>query len=115
VLCAEHCPDAIFLFQLGPDWPSKVRKTTQTNKIQEIQDNLAKIQEFTGQGEKYRNLQETKDGWEDCYPFHLRGKPPTRAILENHECKFTHSWKTAIKPTCVCITVNSEVCCNEIY
>jgi hypothetical protein len=25
------------------------------------------------------------------------------ANLENHGCKFTHSWETAIKPTCVCV------------
>jgi hypothetical protein len=24
-------------------------------------------------------------------------------ILENHGCKFTHSWETAVKPTCVCV------------
>jgi hypothetical protein len=39
------------------------------------------------------------------YPFQLRRKRPTQVILENHGCKFTHSWKTAVKPTCVCVCV----------
>jgi hypothetical protein len=38
-------------------------------------------------------------------PFQMRRKRPTRVILENHGCKFTHSWKMAVKPTyeCVCV------------
>jgi hypothetical protein len=39
------------------------------------------------------------------YPFQLRGKRPTRVILGNHGCKFTDSWKTAVKLTCVCMCV----------
>jgi hypothetical protein len=37
------------------------------------------------------------------YPFQLRRKRPTWVILENHGCKVTHSWETAIKPSCVCV------------
>jgi hypothetical protein len=29
----------------------------------------------------------------------LRRKRPTWVILENHGCKFTHSWETAVKLT----------------
>jgi hypothetical protein len=43
----------------------------------------------------------------NIYPFQLRGKRPTRVILENHGCKFTHSWETAVKPTCVCVWTGS--------
>jgi hypothetical protein len=54
--------------------------------------------------------------WNPCYclifdySFHLRGKRPTRVILENHGCKFSHSWEMAVKPTCVCVcaTVSSR-------
>jgi hypothetical protein len=48
--------------------------------------------------------------WNPChslifdYPFQLRGKWPTPVILENHGCKFTHSWKTAINQG-VCVRV----------
>jgi hypothetical protein len=43
-------------------------------------------------------------GWYlTIYPFQLRRKRPTRVILENHGCKFTHSCETAVKPTCVCV------------
>jgi hypothetical protein len=31
------------------------------------------------------------------YLFQLRGKRPTRVILENYGCKFTHSWETVVK------------------
>jgi hypothetical protein len=37
------------------------------------------------------------------YPFQLRWKWPTRVILENHGCKFTHSWETVVKLACVCV------------
>jgi hypothetical protein len=35
--------------------------------------------------------------------YKLRGKRPTLVILENHGCKFTHSWEMAVKLTCVCV------------
>jgi hypothetical protein len=41
----------------------------------------------------------------------LGQKRPTRVILENHGCKFTHSRETAIKPTCVCVCV----CCLTLH
>jgi hypothetical protein len=47
----------------------------------------------------------------DYLSISIEGKRPTRIILENHGCKFTRSWETAIKPTCVCCAI---VCVNYI-
>jgi hypothetical protein len=39
----------------------------------------------------------------DYLSISIEGKRPTQVILENLVCKFTHSWETAVKPTCVCV------------
>jgi hypothetical protein len=41
----------------------------------------------------------------DYLSISIEGKRPSRIILENHGCKFTHSWEMAVKPTCVCVCV----------